>query len=388
MKKQYKPYAVLLLAALLGAVILWLMLRPGNKTEVASTKRTRAQEQTEKRTPHGGAHSSKEEEKKDSFDVKKGESYSLAVGEKKTIRLEKRLPGCVWSSSAKEVASVSQGGSVEALKEGKTTILCKSGNIIFSFDVEVSASRDIVTPRNDLPETTRADSINVTVNSSPDNRTYAIYKQNGKGNKSKKFPRYMPGHGCSASSLGCVLSAYAGFQEKPYHLVEQVERQYFGEAWEKNYSKSDADDSKSRPMPVSLYGMTKILDGYGVRHRYVRSFNDQEAEKEIGDHLKTGNPVLFIVSAKNRFGVGPKNKWTTGYHCMTMLGMTDGDEVIVADTVDRSKDIFGDNQRIKYAPLHELIGYMFSCENVTSTSVYWNGKASSGGYILINPREN
>lgn len=72
---------------------------------------------------------------------------------------------------------------------------------------------------------------------------------------------------------------------------------------------------------------------------------------------------------------------------MTMLGMTDEEEVIVADTVDRSREIFGKNQRIKYAPLKELVGYMFSCKNTTSTSVYWNGRTSSGGYILINPQK-
>ena len=161
----------------------------------------------------------------------------------------------------------------------------------------------------------------------------------------------------------------------------------FGNAWTKNYSKKDTDDSKSRPMPISLYGMTKVLDAYQVKYRYVRAFEDTQAMAEIEAHLKSGNPVIFIVSAKSRFKGARKNKWTTGYHCMTMLGMTDTDEVIIADTVDRSRDIFGDDQRIKYAPLDELIGYMFSCTDTTSTSLYWGGKASSGGYILINPQE-
>ena len=44
------------------------------------------------------------------------------------------------------------------------------------------------------------------------------------------------------------------------------------------------------------------------------------------------------------------------------------------------------NQRIKYASLYELLGYMFPCTNATSTSIYWGGKSSSGGYILINPQ--
>ena len=181
-------------------------------------------------------------------------------------------------------------------------------------------------------------------------------------------------------------SAYAGVTYKPTYMIETVERQYFGDEWIKNYSKKDTNDSKSRPMPISLYGMTKILEGYGVRYKYVRDFSDSLAKQEIEAHLRTGNPVIFVVAAKSRKAGAVANKWTSGYHCMTMLGMTDTKKVIVADSVDRSTKTFGNNQRIKYASLGELIGYMFPCTNTTSTSIYWGGKASSGGYILINPQ--
>lgn len=189
----------------------------------------------------------------------------------------------------------------------------------------------------------------------------------------------MQGHGCSASSLTTVLSAYAGVTYKPTRMIEKIEKKYFGDKWKKNYR-------KSRPMPISLYGMTKILEGYGVRYKYVRDFSDSLAKQEIEAHLRTGNPVIFVVAAKSRKAGAVANKWTSGYHCMTMLGMTDTGKVIVADSVDRSTKTFGNNQRIKYASLGELIGYMFPCTNTTSTSIYWGGKASSGGYILINPQ--
>lgn len=292
-----------------------------------------------------------------------------------------------WTSSAEDVATVSEDGVIHARKPGETTIECKTGHAILAFTLTVADMGNIVTKKTDLPKRTNRDSMDVIINSYPQKRIYAIHKQNGKKNLSKQFPRYMPGHGCSASSLACVLSAYAGFTHKPFYLVEKIEKDYFGKDWEKNYSKKDTDDSKSRPMPISLYGMTKILDGYGIKNEYVRAFDDQKAEKQIESHLKTGNPVIFIVSGKSRFSGARKNKWTTGYHCMTMLGMTDQEEVIVADTVDRSRKIFGKDQRIKYAPLKELVGYMFSCKNTTSTSVYWNGRTSSGGYILINPQK-
>ena len=293
---------------------------------------------------------------------------------------------CHWSSSSNQVAAVDNTGTVQALKAGKTTIKCKTGNAVLEYDLTVINPNNLVTKKADLPDNTKVDQIAVTVTGYPYNRTYSIYKQNGKDNLSTQFPHYMQGHGCSASSLTTVLSAYAGVTYKPAHMVEKIEKKYFGDDWTKNYSKKDTSNSKSRPMPISLYGMTQILDKYGVRYNYVRDFSDSLAKQQIEAHLRTGNPVIFVVAAKSRKEGALDNKWTSGYHCMTMLGMTDTGKVIVADSVDRSSSIFGNNQRIKYASLGELIGYMFPCTNTTSTSIYWSGKAASGGYILINPQ--
>ncbi len=292
---------------------------------------------------------------------------------------------CTWTSSSPDVATVAADGTVQAIKKGNTTIQCKTGKAVLSYKLKVINPNNITTKKSDLPSNTRTDKLTVTINSYPSSRTYNIWKQNGKDNISEIFPHYMQGHGCSASSLATVLSAYAGYTEDPKYLVETVERNLFGDDWVRNYSKEDTNSSKSRPMPISLYGMTKVLDNYNVGYKLVREFDDASALAEIEAHLKTGNPVIFIVDNTSRFG-GTANKWTTGYHCMTMLGMTDTREVIVADSVDRSSSIFGDNQRIKYASLYELLGYMFPCTNATSTSIYWGGKSSSGGYILINPQ--
>lgn len=313
-------------------------------------------------------------------------SAKMVVETTREVEVVNTANACRWSSSSGQVASVDNNGTVQALKAGKTTIKCKTGNAVLEYDLTVINPNNLVTKRADLPDNTKVDQIDVTVTGYPYNRTYSIYKQNGKENISTQFPHYMQGHGCSASSLTTVLSAYAGVTYKPTHMIEKIEKKYFGDVWEKNYSKKDTNDSKSRPMPISLYGMTKILEGYGVRYKYVRDFSDSLAKQEIEAHLRTGNPVIFVVAAKSRKAGAVANKWTSGYHCMTMLGMTDTGKVIVADSVDRSTKTFGNNQRIKYASLGELIGYMFPCTNTTSTSIYWGGKASSGGYILINPQ--
>lgn len=313
-------------------------------------------------------------------------STKMVVETSREVDVLNTANACKWSSSSAQVASVDNDGTVQALKAGKTTIKCKTGNAVLEYNLTVINPNNLVTKRADLPSSTKVDQIAVTVTGYPYNRTYSIYKQNGKNNLSTQFPHYMQGHGCSASSLTTVLSAYAGVTYKPSHMVEKIEKKYFGDEWVKNYSKKDTDDSKSRPMPISLYGMTQILDKYNVRYKYVRDFADGQAKQEIEAHLRTGNPVIFVVAAKSRKEGAAANKWTSGYHCMTMLGMTDTGKVIVADSVDRSSSIFGNNQRVKYASLGELIGYMFPCTNTTSTSIYWSGKASSGGYILINPQ--
>lgn len=312
-------------------------------------------------------------------------SSEMVIGSANTVTVANTGNSCVWTSSSPDVATISADGTVQALKKGNTTIQCKTGKAVLSYKLKVINPNNIVTKKSDLPSNTKVDKLTVTVNSYPTNRTYNIWKQNGKDNISSIFPHYMQGHGCSASSLATVLSAYAGYTGDPKYLVETVERNLFGDDWVRNYSKKDTDSSKDRPDPISLYGMTKVLDTYHVGYKLVRSFDDASALTEIEAHLKTGNPVIFIVDNESRFG-GTKDKWTTSYHCMTMLGMTDTGEVIVADSVDRSSSIFGDNQRIKYASLYELLGYMFPCTDTTSTSLYWSGKSSSGGYILINPQ--
>ena len=93
----------------------------------------------------------------------------------------------------------------QALKAGKTTIKCKTGNAVLEYDLTVINPNNLVTKRADLPDNTKVDQIDVTVTGYPYNQTYSIYKQKGKENISTQFPDYMQVHGCSASSLTTVL---------------------------------------------------------------------------------------------------------------------------------------------------------------------------------------
>ena len=128
-----------------------------------------------------------------------------------------------------------------------------------------------------------------------------------------------------------------------------LEYKVFGKKiWKKNYKKELKDQ-----MPVSLYGINKILNNNGIQTEYVRRFSDAEACQQIISHLKTGNPV--VIEAK-------KGK----------------------DSANRTG--FGSKQRVKYESVSNLIKHMFACSvsGAKSANCYF-GSSSGGGYILVNP---
>ncbi len=149
-----------------------------------------------------------------------------------------------------------------------------------------------------------------------------------------------------------------------------LEYKAFGKKiWKKNYKKELKDQ-----MPVSLYGINKILNNNGIQTEYVRRFSDAEACQQIISHLKTGNPV--VIEAK-------KGKWANSYHTMVLLGLTDTGKAIIADSANRTG--FGSKQRVKYESVSNLIKHMFACSvsGAKSANCYF-GSSSGGGYILVN----
>ena len=151
----------------------------------------------------------------------------------------------------------------------------------------------------------------------------------------------------------------------------------FGTEYLANYVGTNGNKPKN--MPISLYGISRVLSAYGINNEYVRNFNDAQALAEITQHLKTGNPVVIEVKK-----VGADNTWANSKHTMVLLGLTDTGLAIVADSADRAST-FGNYARIKYTSLVNLIPYMFSSSNVTSTSAYYTTESACGGYILVNP---
>lgn len=236
----------------------------------------------------------------------------------------------------------------------------------------VSASTPVFTSRDSLPADTDYDQVEVTINQEEGSRTYTVYRQGGT-NETDLYPPYIAGHGCATCSAASIIGAYTGRKLEPAQLVESVEKEVFGqEKWEKNYSKKF-----EKQMPLSLYGVSRLLDYYGVAHKYVRSFEDQEAVREITDHLKAGKPVIVLFSSINRNE--KKHKGSVGYHTITFLGLTDEEEVIIGEP--------GGSGRIRFSTVDQMIPLLFPCKDEESEACYFSGRKKSGGYILVGTEE-
>ena len=287
-----------------------------------------------------------------------------------------------WSSSNQAVATVDNNGMVTATATmGQSVISCKVGTVTLQCKVTVVSPGNIVTPMSDLSLNTKTAQYTVSVEGYPNQRTYTIFGQGYKQNKSSVYPNYIGGHGCAACAVTTVLTGYKGEGYTPALMIEVIEKNLFGSAYTTNYSKSD-----SEKMPLSLYGISQVLSSQGINNQYVRSFDDVQALNEITQHLKTGNPVVIIVKDKNRSTGKKDTTWASSgsKHTMVILGLTDTGMAIVADSANRAST-FGTCGRLKYTSLVSLIPYMFSSSNVTSTAAYYTKESACGGYILVNP---
>ena len=221
----------------------------------------------------------------------------------------------------------------------------------------------------------------VNVNTMTGTKTYNVFNQKMFG-RSKRD--YIPAHGCAVCSLTTVLSgcrtAYTAYTPEMTRKI--LEKKVFGKsAWKRNYRKSARGQ-----MPLSLYGISRILKKCGVSNRYVSSFSsDKKVEMILKKHLMKGMPVVIETNnhrQKNgRISSKYDIKWAGSRHTMVLLGMSDQDKVIVADSATRKWA--GRNQRIKLADLSDLIAHMIP-HSPSGKSFYYNGNKCYSGYILVN----
>ncbi len=252
--------------------------------------------------------------------------------------------------------------------------------VLLAFTAVPSQAASIYTKKSTISKKTDKKTCSVRINGDDGVRTFTVFDQRRTAPSGHSF---IAQHGCAACALTCVLTGYTKKYKNytPEKTRKRLEKKVFGTAaWSANYSKS-----LSAQRPVSLYGMTKILNYCHVPSRYVRTFTDQKAVKQITRHLKSGNAVIIEVNNhKQKNGVYSASydtKWALSKHTMVLLGLTKKGKVIVADSATRSWS--GKKQRIKFTTVEQLVQYMIPCKS-KSKDLYYKNTDVSGGYILVN----
>ena len=194
-------------------------------------------------------------------------------------------------------------------------------------------------------------------------RTFKVTRQGAPENS-----HYLIHHGCSVCSLTTILNNYTekyrDYTAQQVH--DEVEKAILGFV--------------SPVMPVTLYGISKILKENGIPCTYIDIYKRKEAYVDILTHLYSGRPVLLITKNRNLISGEVDHKWAGSVHCMPLLGMTDTGKVIVADSANRAWA--GEYQRFKLGDLKDLLRHAFSSRCHLHTN-YWSGMPFCGGYIKI-----
>ena len=145
---------------------------------------------------------------------------------------------------------------------------------------------------------------------------------------------------------------------KPNGTISEVERKHFPEeVYTENYGKVMA-----RQMPVSLYGISLILQEEGVSCEYIGDFEDKAAEKQMMEHLYKGKPVIIETSRMRRKGkrivrLFLIKNYAGSYHTMILLGVDEEGQIVFTDSATR--DWAGEQQRLNVLSCQNLFPICF-----------------------------
>jgi len=165
---------------------------------------------------------------------------------------------------------------------------------------------------------------------------------------------------------------------KAIHLQTKAERE--NAVTEKKIAGEDAHSRNYNKKfyyqrPMSSYGATKVLDAYGIEHKYEKQLgSDEHLKSDLLNHLRKGKPIIFTVSRYNRETKKYSSKWTSSFHTMIMIGVDKKGDVLIGNP--------GSAQRFQLVDLDEMTNYMWSCTDEPN-SFYWDNSKRCGGYIKI-----
>ncbi len=219
------------------------------------------------------------------------------------------------------------------------------------------------------------------INTDGKEKIYPVFQQNAM--QYGEYSDYMRMHGCACCSLTTVLAGLRRSMSAhmPQDTISQIEKKHFPpHVFNKNYGKP-----LRFQMPVSLYGISKVLDQEGISNHYVGYYKEKKAKEVIVRHLLTGNPIIFETSrVRHKNGLIYRindKKYAGSYHTMVMLGIDLEGMIVFTDSATRAWA--GDQQRLKRASLDELITYMFPQKITEDTHLYFHRRRETGGFILV-----
>ena len=300
------------------------------------------------------------------FFMKKKDSYKPKVTVRK-LNGRRTTPELTWTTSDSSVAKVDALGKIRAVGGGIATITCQADDQSLEFSVNVITGG----------ESGGSCKLTLLTGSPSKKRNYTLFKQNAHNYSS--YDNYLAWHGCAHCSLATVLGAYNEDYEgiKPNEIISGIEKKY---ADPKAWSREHEQHSLRYQMPLSLHGISSLLEKGKVSNEYVPFFSYDEARADIINHLKTGNPVIIEVRQKSSKTGKSSRRWTNSYHTMIFLGIFTDGKVLLCDSVNRSW--YDGGQRYKIVTIDDVMEYMFTSKR-TTTSYYYDGASSDGGYIKI-----
>ncbi|MBO5514331.1 MAG: hypothetical protein J5961_07080 [Mogibacterium sp.] len=231
----------------------------------------------------------------------------------------------------------------------------------------------------DYPDSSRSDYADVTAaNNSGSDYTFRIFDQKA---GYATYSDYLRAHGCSTCALTSILRNVPGLEElTPDACIEDVLKEVAGEeTFNSNFSRAP-----KKQMPITLYGMTKVFDKYGVYYE-LPDVDPAKREQQITDWLKAGDPVMFT------FGDASEAHLSGGTHTILLLGLDEEGRVIIGDSLHKKALYWGAQGLVKTdgPTVADMLAYVKRDDGWsvldanTGDSHFFYDNSSDRGYLLV-----
>ncbi|MBQ6315213.1 MAG: hypothetical protein IJI11_06425 [Mogibacterium sp.] len=251
-------------------------------------------------------------------------------------------------------------------------------------DIDIPDPPELDPVSMDMPDSSRGDTADASVtNVSGDTYLYRIFNQKAGYNN---YSKYLSAHGCSTCALTTILRTTVPelAELTPDRTLTEILPEAAGqETFDKNFGKA-----MKLQMPVTLSGMTKVLDRYGVEYRRPDADKTKWAG-EITSWLLSGDPVIFT------FGNASEAHLSRNTHTVLLLGLDRNGHVIIGDSLHKSAAHWGMDGLVKRTDLtvEDMLSFVRTenwqiLKDTVSDSHIFYKNSSDRGYLLVRKSNN